>query len=361
MKRKDPIKVVLVDDSPIALAILKRILSTDEEIEIVGTAMNGKDALDVIRSTLPDVICTDLHMPRMNGLELTRIIMAELPRPILVISSAVQAEDKQNVFQLLEAGAVDVFPKPRGGLGLHSDYDALSEQLIQKIKTAYTLQQSQPAAAKPAAAKPTPLTHPASDDTRWTDIITGVRVVAIGASTGGPQAVKTILTQLPFNFPAPIICVLHLTEGFLGGLVDWLAARCKLKVRIAQGGESPMPRTVYFPPEGKHLEVDNAGRFVVSSAPPHKGHRPSITVTFNSIAHHYGADAVGIILTGIGSDGVEGMKSIHRSEGITIVQDEASSMASLLPKQVIELGIVSHVVPLDNMVSTLMAVLAYHQ
>lgn len=342
------IRVLLVDDSPIALAILKRILSSAPDIEVVDTALNGRDALNAIVELDPDIVCTDLHMPRMDGFELTKEIMARYARPILVVSTAVQEEDTENVFQLLDAGAVDVFPKPRGGLGLKSDYDALSEELINRIRQIST------SFAEKSAASPPPTSTDLKREQPWAGAKTSLQMVLIGASTGGPRALKTILTQLPFDFPIPIVCIQHLSDGFLRGLVTWLTSKCKVKVKIAQEGEMPAARTIYFPPEGKHLEFDDQGRFVTSLARPFRGHRPSITITFQSAVDCYGSNVVGILLTGIGSDGVDGMKNIAKKSGITIVQDEATSAAFGMPKQVIDLGLAQYILPLDQIIPSLM-------
>ncbi len=343
------ISVLLVDDSPIALAILKRILSSASDIEVVGTALNGREALKAISELDPNVICTDLHMPRMDGFELTKKIMARFPRPILVISTAVQEEDTHNVFQLIEAGAVDIFPKPRGGLGLKSDYDFLSRQLVEKIRTISGLQNQK----KVSSPEPLDLKR----EKPWAGKKTSLRIVMAGASAGGPQALKTILTQLPFDFPLPIICVQHISDGFLQGLIGWLTTKCKVRVKIAQAGELPVPRTIYFPTEGRHLEFDSRGRFVISASLPFRGHRPSITVALQSAAKYYGSDIVGIIMTGVGSDGIDGMKAVAKAGGITVVQDKKTSVAFAMPKQVIDLGIAQHILPLDKIVPTLMELL----
>jgi len=334
--RPTPIRVLLVDDSPVALTILQRVLSAAPEIEVVGTARNGREALALIPQLQPAVICTDLHMPVMDGLELTREVMLRYPRPILVVSVSVQKDNAQNIFRLLEAGAIDVCPKPRSGLA--SDYEPVTQELIGKIKILAGVvvfrkhRQASPAPASPNNVQPRG----------------PVRIVAIGASTGGPQALHTILTALPPDFPVPVLCVQHISEGFLQGLVDWLAAQCRLKVKIAQPGERPLPGTMYFPPERTHLEIDDNGRLTCSLAPPLEGHRPSVTVTFWSIARYYGSAAVGVLLTGMGRDGAEGMQAIAQGAGITIAQDEESCAVFGMPKQAIDLGAVRYVLPVHD-------------
>ncbi len=368
---KSPIRVLLVEDSPVALIVLKRILSSTGEIEVVGTARSGVEGLKLIPQVRPQVICTDLHMPHMDGLEFTQEVMATYPRPILVISASVQAEDTQNVFRLLQAGAVDVFPKPRHGLS-GENYESLKRELVTKIKVlsgvaVFTLRRRAAGTTPTRATKPQPAPTPTATPTPATPIrtpsrpfipLSGVpspRIVAVGASTGGPQALHGILTHLPKNFPVPIVCVQHISQGFLQGLVNWLAIECKLAVRVAVPGEFPQAGVVYFPPEQQHLEFNSRCQFVCSNAPPWKGHRPSATVMFQSIAQRYGRNSLAVLLTGMGTDGADGMASIHRAGGITIAQDEASSVVFGMPKAAIALNAAQHVLPVREIASFLLA------
>jgi two-component system chemotaxis response regulator CheB len=329
--------VLLVDDSLIALTILTRMLSTSPEIEVVGKARSGREALELIPRLQPAVICTDLHMPDMDGLELTKQVMARFPRPILVVSAAVQPEDTQNVFQLLEAGAIDILPKPRGGLTAAAP--EVAQELVRKIKLisgVVALTRRQRTRPELGLRQNGPSSPPRP------------RIVAIGASTGGPQALRTILAQLPADFPAPILCVQHISDGFLGGLVDWLANSCSMSMKIAQVGEQPTAGTIYFPQEGAHLEIDAAGKLQCSHKAPIDGHRPSVTATFKSVADYCGDGAIGILLTGMGSDGAQGMQEIFAAGGITIAQNEETSVVFGMPKQAIVLGAVKYVLPLHK-------------
>ena len=341
------IRVLLVDDSPLALVVLKRLLAASPDIEVVGTAANGLEALDLIPRLQPTLICTDYHMPKMNGLEFTRQVMAQFPRPILVISSAVGGEsDTDRVFALLQAGAVDVFPKPRGG----PEADAIAaEQLIKKVKiVAGVVVWGR--ALKVAAPLSSSLPRLMPQKPR------GVRlpqIIAIGASTGGPPALQTILSQLPDRFPLPILCVQHISLGFLPGLVSWLAAHCKVKIQIARPGEIPQPGNVYFPPENTHMIIDGKGRLQASSEPPFGGHRPSVTVTFRSLAGFYGDTAIGVLLTGMGRDGSEGMQELAQAGALTIAQDEESCVVFGMPKDAIERGAARVVLPLTDIARAL--------
>ena len=180
------------------------------------------------------------------------------------------------------------------------------------------------------------------------------KIVVIGASTGGPQALKELFTKLPHNFPVPIICVQHIYLGFLRGLMSWLANNCRLSIQIAQVGDQPKPGKIYFPPEQQHLELDAEGRFIYSNAPPFMGHRPSVTVTFKSVAQFYGKTTVGVLLTGMGRDGAEGMHDIASVGGLTITQDEATCVVFGMPKEAINLGAVKKVLPIAAIAPMLM-------
>ena len=333
------IRVMLVDDSPVAIAILKRMLSKSAEIEVVGTAGNGMEALNLIPQVKPDVICTDLHMPVMDGLEFTKKVMARYSLPILLISVS-SFEGSHNAFKVLDAGAVDIFLKP----GVN-DCERLTVELITKIRIisgVHVFKRFRPDSASGIGGAEIK----AEKKICLPQSI--VRIIVMGASTGGPQALRAILTDLPSDFPLPVICIQHISQGFLQGLVDWLATQCRMKVEIAKAGAVPQSGVIYFPQEETHLKLDGAGRFVLYSELPCDGHRPSVTVTMKAIAKYYGSTAVGVILTGMGIDGSEGLLAIKNAGGITIAQDEKSSIVFGMPKQAIELDAARYVVPLDK-------------
>ena len=338
------IRVLIVEDSPVAIALLKRELAKSPDIEVVGTARHGREALELLSITNPDVVCTDYHMPVMNGLELTREIMAAHPLPILVVSVSVE-EGSANVFNLLNAGAIDFVSKPT--LESESAYAALTSQLANKIRILSGVRVFR------KVTRPEPATAPSARHLLLPNPKSPVRLVVIGASTGGPQALNTILKQLPAGFRLPVVCVQHISEGFLDGLVQWLDDASPLEVRIAWGGDTPAPGTVSFPPEGSHLAFDDRGRFLISRAQPVGGHRPAVTVTMNSAAERYGTSVAGVLLTGMGSDGADGMADIMKAGGLTIAQDEESSMIFGMPKQAIERGAVRYVLPLHDIAPAL--------
>jgi two-component system chemotaxis response regulator CheB len=336
------IRVLLVDDSPIALHIMQRLLSGLPDIQVIGTAANGREALNLLPVLNPDVICTDLHMPVMDGLAFTREVMNKYPRPILVVSISVE-RGSSNVFRLLEAGAVDFYPKPRDIL--ETDQGKLAMELASKIRIlsgVHVFRRS--GTAKGASSLPDILSlQPRAS----------VRIVVIGASTGGPQALHEILSHLPAGFPVPVVCVQHIGSGFLSDMVAWLAEISPLPVRIAVHGDVPQAGVVYFAPEDAHLELDDDGRFNLSQAAPCDGHRPSISASMNAAAHHFGAGTVGVLLTGMGRDGAEGMAAIAAAGGVTIAQDEASSAVYGMPREAVVLGAAQQVLALEQIAPAL--------
>jgi two-component system chemotaxis response regulator CheB len=334
------IRVLLVDDSPLAIYCLQRVLARTPDIRVVATAQNGREALPLVAGLNPDVICLDLHMPVMNGLEFTRAVMTSTPRPILVVSVSVEP-GAPGVFKLLEAGAVDVLSKP----GMLEAEDAhFADAFAAKVRVVAGVQVFRRRQA-PSASPPTVEPMRAGPAT----------LAVLGASTGGPQALQKILGTLPASFALPLVCVQHIGGEFLPELLVWLGQATPLKVELARAGEYPLPGSVYFPPADRHLEFDRAGRFVLTHSPPCSGHRPSVTVSMNAAARQFGAGTVGVLLTGMGRDGAEGLCSIARAGGLTIAQDEATSVVYGMPGEAVALGAARHVLPLEQIAPALIA------
>ncbi len=346
------IRVLVVEDSPIALAIIKKILSSSPDIEIVGTARTGMEGLALIPDARPDVICTDFFMPHMNGLEFTSQVMRRHPLPILVVSASVQEEeDTHRIFQLLEAGAVDILPKPKAGLD--SQNILLKQSLINKIKILSGVKVFKKKQRKSDSQQALKAHDRFAASVKLSN---RPKILAVGSSTGGPLALQSVLTSFPADFPLPIICVQHISLGFLQGLIDWLAESCHLSIQIAPAGERPKPGNIYFPPERQHLELNHQGRFVHSKLPPVDGHRPSVTTSFKSITQFYGRRTIGVLLTGMGRDGADGMKAISDAGGLTIAQDEATSVVFGMPKEAIALGAAKHILPIQSIGPTVLKV-----
>ncbi len=339
--KRNPIKVMIVDDSALVHAVFKRMLADAPEIEVIANVHNGREALELIPKLNPDVICTDLHMPVMNGLELTYAVMSQYPRPILVISTSVrEGDDDHHIFRLFEAGAVDIFPKPAGGMQFNDQ--TFRNALIHKIKILSGVIVFQ------KRAKPAPVILKPTIKVDFGPAPRKTGIVVMGASTGGPQALHTILKQLKSDFAIPIVCVQHISDGFTQGLVDWLDSQSKLQVRIGSRGERPQAGAVYFPPERIDLGFDPSGRFTVNACQHGATHCPSITVTFASAARCYGALTTAVLLTGMGKDGAEGLKTIKQAGGLTIAQDEATCVIFGMPQAAIELGAARRVAALNE-------------
>lgn len=354
------IKVLLVEDSPVAVTILKRIIDSADDLSLVGTARTGVEALELIPKVKPDIICTDLMMPKMNGLELTQKVMETTPKPILVISACVQDEDKNNVFELLNAGAVDVFPKPKGGT--LEDYESIRDKLIAKIRvlagvkvftkrsgnTSSSLKLTDPM-FKPISVNTPPIKNDTTIPTNKT-----IQAVAIAASTGGPQAFQQVLMGIPANFPVPIFCVQHISSGFLQGFIDWLQNYSRLKILIAKTGEKPQVGNIYFPPDRLHLKIDKQGRFYCGDDIPVDSHCPSATVLFQTIADYYKSSAIGVLMTGMGRDGAKGLFDLKQRGAYTIAQDEATSVVFGMPQEAIKLGGAKTILPVAEITPRLL-------
>ncbi|CAK0778474.1 Protein-glutamate methylesterase/protein-glutamine glutaminase 3 [Gammaproteobacteria bacterium] len=335
------IRVLLVDDSPLMLTVLQQQLERPGSgIQVVATAANGREALARLTKTAPDVILSDIYMPVMDGLALTEAVMRDDPRPILIVSIAVERGSGDDmIFRALAAGAVDVFAKPRDTL--NAPTEAMAQALINKVRVL---------AGVRVVTRRTPATRaPAPVPVRSGQAVIGTpRIIVMGASTGGPQTYLHILSALAGDFSVPIVCVQHIGEGFNETFLHWLSQNTPLRVGVAQVGEIPQPGQVYFPPEDRHLIFDKAGRFQYHPGQPGELHRPSVSTTFQAAAAVFGARTLGILLTGMGRDGAEGLLAIRRAGGETWAQDEASSVVFGMPKAAIDLDAAQQILPLTD-------------
>ncbi len=327
-----PVKIIMVDDSPVVLHIYRKLLAAFPEIEVLATFTSATDALEAIPVLKPDVITTDFHMPKMNGLEFINEIMDRFPKPVLVISSSVQQTgDEDTIFALLEAGAVDVFPKPM--IQVEDEFRKTGTALAKKISLisgVLTLRRRKKTQSLvPQTVEPFP---------GFLSIPLGIKMVSIGASTGGPQVLTSIFQNIKGDFPLPVACVQHISEGFIPGLVEWLDNNSPLRVKFADDGEFPEKGTIYFPPEDTHLKFSQGGKFLLEQTPPRNGHRPSVDETFHSAATVFGNKNIAVLLTGMGSDGAEGMKAIRSKGGFTIAQEEQSCTVYGMPRVAVETG-----------------------
>lgn len=340
-----PIRVLLVDDSMLALNVMSRLLAQAPGIQVVGKAQNGIEALNLIPFVKPTIICTDYLMPQMDGLELTKRVMLAFPMPILVVSSFLDIKSSKEVFSLLDAGAIDCIQKPNA-FSNSIDNKAFIDK-IRIISKVFIFNKGQ---KSPDFLHTTlPKNH---------KIHSSYEVIIIGASTGGPKALGTILPALPKHFPIPILCVQHISKGFLEGFVAWLKSQCQLNVKIIKDEEKIEQGHIYLPKEGTHLIIDKEKQLKISFSPPIRGHRPSINVTMESAAKQFGKEVIGILLTGMGDDGAQGMKTISATGGLTIVQNQASCAVFGMPKAALEIGAVNLVMDPPTIASFLIKTLS---
>ena len=336
------IRVLIAEDSMTTSALLREILCSDPEIVVIGQAKNGVEAVEMTRRLGPDLVTMDIHMPDMDGLTATKEIMIVAPTPTVIITGSSMAHEIEVSMHALRAGALDVLPKPPGPDS--PQFDETARKLIATVKAMAQVKVVRHWRSGGRAAR-------ASLAPR-----TGVRgtIVAIVTSTGGPAALQRLLEDLPGDFPTPILVVQHITKGFVPGLVSWLNTVCDLRVKLAGQGEILAPHTVYLAPDDRHLGVSTQGTVVLSNAPPLGGFRPSGTFLFESVARSYGPAAIAVILTGMGQDGVDGMRAIRQAGGHTLAQDEKSSVVFGMPGAAIAEGLADQVLSLDAIPTRLM-------
>jgi two-component system, chemotaxis family, protein-glutamate methylesterase/glutaminase len=329
------IKVLVVEDSPVALELLKHILSSDPEISIIGTAENGLEAVEFVSREKPDVITMDIIMPKMDGFEATRKIMESAPVPIVIVSASLVHEEVEKTWKAVEAGAVAVLEKPKYSRPGQSAEDA--ERLIETVKLmsqVKVVRRWRKANTPPVSKVAAPPAQPVTKQTPHRDI----KVVVIGASTGGPPVLQQIFSQLPENFGFPVLLVQHISPGFTRGFVDWLNRSSNLGVDIATNGELALPGRVYVAPDALQMKIEPSGRIILTSDKPENGIRPSVSYLFRSAARSYGHRAVGILLTGMGRDGAEELKALRDGGAVTIAQDKESCIVYGMPMEAVKIG-----------------------
>ena len=335
------LRALVVEDSPVARRLMVHILNEDPDIEVVAEAADGREAVHWTARCRPDVIVMDVVMPTMNGLEATRTIMSETPTPIVLVTSSYDPAGGMS-FDALQAGALVLLPKPPGPQAGTFGQEAAGFRMTVKLMAEVKLVRRR----RPRRPAPAPVAPPGARQ---------VEVVAIAASTGGPAALATILGRLPPTTPVPILIVQHITAGFHEGLVDWMASVSALEVRLARDGDQLRAGQVLFAPAEAHLGVDGRDRVALSADPPIGGHRPSATHLFRSVAERYGGGAVGTILTGMGDDGVAGLRTLKEAGGLVLAQDESTSVVYGMPREAAVLGVVDRVLPVGEIACELIS------
>ena len=335
-------RVLVVEDSITVRKRLVEILSGDPEIELVGEAEDGKRAIELCQQLRPDVITMDMMLPVMTGLSATEYIMAHCPTPILIVSASINRGELFRTYEALAAGAVDVLEKP---LGTEAD-GAWERNFLGTVKLVARIRVITHPRGRLRPMHPPPLPRPASEPGR-----AGRRfeLVAIGASTGGPGAIVDVLRGLPASFQLPVLFVLHINEPFGSAFAEWLDGQTARRVAYPKDGDAVAAAAgrVVMASVGRHMIVRD-GRFRLSDAPERNFCRPSVDVLFESVATEYGPAAAGCLLTGMGKDGAEGLLKMRRAGGLTIAQDEASSIVYGMPREAALLGAAGEILRLDE-------------
>jgi two-component system, chemotaxis family, protein-glutamate methylesterase/glutaminase len=340
------ITVLIVDDSPVARDFLRHVLSADPEIHVIGTVHDGEAALDAVQRQKPDVITMDIYMPKMNGLEATRKIMQTHPTPIVIVSSSVDTDEVAITFRAIEAGALAVISRPQG-IG-HPEHETAAQELVQTVKL-----MSEVKVVRRWPRLRSEASGPSPPKVNIPRAPIDIQIVAIGASTGGPLALRTILSGLPNDFPVPVLIVQHMACGFVQGFSEWLAQSSGFPVHVAADGEYLLPGHAYVAPDSFHMKVGMGHRVALSQEAPENGLRPSVSHLLQSVAHVYGHHAVGVLLTGMGKDGAEELKVLKDTGAITMAQDKDSAVVHGMPGEAIKLDAATYVLPPDKMAAML--------
>jgi len=343
----DPVRVLVVDDSALMRKLIPQILATDNGIQVVGTAMDGNFGLKKIEELRPQVVTLDLEMPGMSGLDMLKEIMRRHRVPVIVVSSH-STQGASITLKALSMGAFDFVAKPAD---VSARMPEIAHELITKIKAA--AQSRGINIAAPSSANPPSIekTAPASGQRP-------TRVVAIGISTGGPQALQYVLPQLPKEFPATILIVQHMPEGFTEMFSRRLDEICAIRVKEAQSGDLLLPGRALVCPGSRHMKAKRlplGDVAVLSDEPRVNGHRPSVDVLFKSVAEEFSNKAIALLMTGMGEDGAEGMNHVKAAGGMTIAQSEDSCVVYGMPKAAIERGYAVRIVGLEAIANTLLA------
>lgn len=317
------IQVLLVDDSEVSLMVLRNILESEQDISIIGVARDGAEAIHLASRLSPDIISMDINMPGLDGFSTTRHIMENTPVPIIIVSGIDNLEEIQASFRAVEAGALGVYRKPPAVTD--PDFRRASQELISAIRT---YSEVRVVKRRDAILRRPIETPPPVPDSKC---CTEAKVIVMGASTGGPQAVQEILKNLPANFALPIILVQHMSPGFIEGYASWLSDSTGIKTRVAGIGEKVRPGILYVAPDGKHTGISKDLTIEFSASDPEHNLRPSVSYLFRTAAKNCGNHAVGVLLSGMGTDGARELLDIRKKGGCTIIQNKETAFVYGMP------------------------------
>ncbi len=331
-------RVLIAEDSATVRQLLVEILCSDRDVQVVGEAINGVEVVAMTKKLRPDIVTMDVRMPLMDGFEATKQIMIEVPTPIVIVSASLDVRDVEVSMHALRAGALTVIAKPVG-----PSAPDFAEACLHFLSTVKAMSQVKVVRHWPQRG----------GGERWaaeprTDPALPAMVVALSASTGGPSALCKILSSLPGDFPIPILVVQHIAHGFVSGFTSWLTTNVALRAKVAEAGEPSQPRTIYVAPDDRHLGVGDDRTLLVSSAPPLCGFRPSASFLFESVARVFGRSTLAIVLTGMGEDGLEGLRAVRQAGGQIFAQDEPTSVVFGMPGAAVAAGLADATLPLDS-------------
>lgn len=338
------IRVLVVEDSAVTREYLVYLLEQEPGLKVVGTARDGVEALEQAEQLRPDIITMDVHMPRMNGYEATRRIMEQFPTRIVMVSASTSREEMDTAFEALKVGALTLVDKPGGPD--HPNRAKTVRTLIETVTLMSEVKVVRRWRTRERPAPPPPL--PARPSR-------AIRLIAIGASTGGPQVLAGLLGKLPGDLAAPLLIVQHIAAGFTQGLVEWLSRATRLQVKVAEPDEKVRSGTAYFAPVDCQMGIAADGRIRLAKEPAVDGFCPSASYLFQSVAQSYGGAAIGVLLTGMGRDGAGGLLRLHEAGGVTMAQDEDTSVVFGMPAEAIRLGAARHVLPPDRIAEMIRA------
>ncbi len=330
------IRVLIVDDSMFMRAAVKKILDGDVRFEVVGQARDGAEGVQKVLQLTPDVVTMDFNMPKMDGAAAVREIMAQRPTAVVMLSAHTH-EGARETFEALAAGAVDFLPKPAGEVS--ADLSSLAVALVDKLIAA--------AHATPRVYAPVPSPRASRVDAS-SSMVVGLRVCVIGISTGGPAALTQVIPRLVGDIGSAIIVVQHMPAAFTSPFADRLDAQSEITVREAQSGDRPRRGLALVAPGDHHLELDDHGVIRITTGPEVNGCRPSVDVTMRHVARVFGRRGAGVVMTGMGRDGADGLAAIKQAGGVTCAQDRETSVVYGMPRAAIESGAAETVLPLDQ-------------
>ena len=347
----DKIDVLVVDDSRVVRMLLVNLLESDPQIRVIAAVDSGQAALEFLLTTKPDVVVMDIQMPRLDGFETTRRIMETQPVPIVICTATTDPKELATTFRALEAGAVACLGKPVSRE--HPEYEKLARTLIDTVKAMSEV--------RLVRRWPRSRLHLLDSSNAASFHERGLSVVGIGASTGGPPVLQTILSGLPKNFAAPILIVQHIANGFLNGLVEWLHETTGFQVHIAAHNTVPQSGHVYFAPDDLHMGLSSSGRILLTRQARENNVRPAVSYLFRSLADVCGANAIGVLLTGMGKDGAVELRLMKDYGAATIAQDRDTSVVHGMPGEAIQIGGATYILPTDKIADTLVTLVSRRQ